>query len=223
MSEVPVPAGRHRLFALRIAADVLIVVVTLWLAGLIWFAESFPAPGSAPDGKTDAIVVVTGGSGRLDEGLSLLSRKQGRKLFVSGVYRGVDVAALLKMARREPQEMACCIVLGYAADNTAGNARETAEWMSSEGYASLRLVTASYHMPRSLLEFRRHMPGVDIVPHPVFPARFKQSQWWRWPGSASLIASEYNKYLLVLVRSSVVPPPDNGQAAGRAIGSANGR
>ena len=43
-------------------------------------------------------------------------------------------------------------MLGREADNTHGNARETAGWMRGEGYRSLRLVTSWYHMRRSLLE-----------------------------------------------------------------------
>jgi uncharacterized SAM-binding protein YcdF (DUF218 family) len=72
--------------------------------------------------------------------------------------------------------------------------------MREQGLGSLRLVTAAYHMPRSLLEFRRAMPEIEIVPHPVFPKHVKQRNWWRWPGSASLIISEYNKYLVALAR-----------------------
>ena len=90
------------------------------------------------------------------------------------------------------------MVLGYSAGDTAGNARETAEWMAKEGFASLRLVTANYHMRRSLLEFRRVMPGIALIPHPVFPPNFKGEKWWRWPGTASLILSEYSKYLVAL-------------------------
>jgi uncharacterized SAM-binding protein YcdF (DUF218 family) len=55
-------------------------------------------------------------------------------------------------------------------------------------------------MPRSLLEFRRVMPEVEILPHPVFPADFRQDGWWRQPKSASLLLSEYSKYLIALVR-----------------------
>jgi len=171
-----------------------------WIAGLVWFTGILPAPGPERPGKSDAIVVLTGGSDRLAAGLRLLSEGRGKKLFVSGVYRGVDVAALLRVAQKSPQDVECCVILGYAADNTSGNARETAEWMAREGYTSLRLVTASYHMPRSILEFRRAMPGVTIVPHPVFPERFRQAQWWRWPGTAAIIASEYTKYLLARLR-----------------------
>jgi uncharacterized SAM-binding protein YcdF (DUF218 family) len=165
---------------------------------MFWFVSQIPRPGAPPTGVSDAIVVLTGGSERLAEGLRLLASGHGKKLFVSGVYRGVDVAALLRLARQAPGELECCIVLGYSADNTVGNARETAAWMKAQEFQSMRLVTASYHMPRSLLEFRRSMPSVAISAHPVFPDRFKRSRWWRWPGSAGLIAREFGKYLLAL-------------------------
>jgi uncharacterized SAM-binding protein YcdF (DUF218 family) len=176
------------------------LAVAAWIAGLVWFTTILPEPGPEPRTRSDAIVVLTGGSDRLAAGLGLLADGRAKKLFVSGVYRGVDVTALLRVARQAPSELECCIVLGYEADNTSGNARETAEWMARERYTSLRLVTASYHMPRSALEFRRAMPGVTIVPHPVFPERFRQEAWWRWPGTAGIIVSEYHKYLLARAR-----------------------
>jgi len=176
-------------------------VLAAWFGGLLWFAAALPH--EAPDGtrETDAIVVLTGGSGRVHKGLALLAEKRAKKLFVSGVYRGVDVEQLLRVSRQSPEDLACCISLGYEADDTRGNAVETAAWMRAEGLRSLRLVTAAYHMPRSLLEFRRAMPEVEIVPHPVFPEHVKQRDWWRWPGSAGLILSEYVKYLVALLRA----------------------
>ena len=176
------------------------VAVGLWVAGLFWFVAKVPHAGPVTSERTDAIVVLTGGSERLDTGLRLLAEGAAGKVFVSGVARGVDMATLLRVARRHPEELVCCIAIGYQADNTAGNARETAAWMGKQGYTSLRLVTAGYHMPRSLLEFRRAMTKMVIVPHPVFPPQFKRSQWWLWPGTASLLISEYSKYLLALLR-----------------------
>jgi len=64
----------------------------------------------------------------------------------------------------------------------------------------MRLVTAAYHMPRSLLEMHDIMPEVKIVPHPVFPDHVKQDEWWAWPGTAALTASEYNKFLIAWLR-----------------------
>ena len=173
-----------------------ILALIVWILGLIWYVREVPASHQYSQTKTEAIVVLTGGSGRLEVGLQLLSEGYSELLFISGVARGVDVQELLKLVHRKPTEFACCIAIGYQADNTAGNAYETSVWLSKNKLQSLRLVTASYHMPRSLFEFRRIMPKIKIVPHPVFPSQFKRKGWWRWPGTAELLASEFNKYLI---------------------------
>jgi uncharacterized SAM-binding protein YcdF (DUF218 family) len=184
----------------------IVLLAGLWIAGLQWFVDLVPHEGPADPSTTDAIVVLTGGSGRLDEGLRLLAAGLGGELFVSGVAHGVDVATLLKLARRTPEGLDRRISVGYRADNTAGNARETAAWMRSRGFASLRLVTASYHMPRSLFEFRRAMPNIRLVVHPVFPPQFKRDQWWAWPGTATLLGREFTKYLIARVFLSPARP-----------------
>ena len=192
-------ADRRRLRRLGLPLALLAVLAVLWLGGLVWFTRSIPGQVADSASETDAIVVLTGGSLRVQSGLALLAAGKAKKLFVSGVYHSTDVTALLRISRQSPEHVACCIVLGHEADNTFGNALETAQWMRSEGFHSLRLVTASYHMPRSLLEFTRAMPDIRIVPNPVFPDRVKH-RWWAWPGTASLIVGEYHKYLLALAR-----------------------
>lgn len=193
--------GARRL--LRNVVGLALLIGLIWLIGLWRFAAAIPNDVTAPDVQTDAIVVLTGGSLRVEGGLHLLAEGKAKKLFISGVYRGVDVAELLRVSRQSPDSVACCVVLGHAADNTLGNARETAQWMESEGYHSLRLVTASYHMPRSMLEFSRAMPDIEIVPNPVFPEFIQEAPWWQSRRSALLIASEYSKYLAATVRPYV--------------------
>jgi uncharacterized SAM-binding protein YcdF (DUF218 family) len=195
------PGRRRSARILRGLLLSLLAASLLWVTGLLWFGATLPTTVSEPERRTDAIVVLTGGSGRLGQGLELLAAHRAEKLFVSGVYRGVEVEELLVISQQSPEELQCCIALGYEADNTRGNAIESAAWIAEQGYRSLRLVTATYHMPRSLLEFRRAMPEIEIVPHPVFPPSFKQSRWFLWPGSAALVASEYAKYLLALARA----------------------
>ena len=174
----------------------------VWLIGLLWFAS--PPAGDSRAARTDAIVVLTGGSLRVQSGIDLLREGKGRKLFVSGVNQQVDLDDLLRISGNVADEAAdwasCCVELGHEADNTLGNAEETARWIRSQGFRSLRLVTAWYHMPRSLLEFGRAMPEIEIVAHPVFPEQVKSEHWWVWPGTASLLVSEYAKYLAALAR-----------------------
>jgi uncharacterized SAM-binding protein YcdF (DUF218 family) len=197
------------------ALGAVLVVAALWAGGFVWFALGLPKSVADSQAKTDAIVVLTGGSRRLSEGLALLQQGRAGKLFVSGVHRGVDVAELLRAAQRSPQEAECCIALGHEADNTAGNAAETARWMKEQGFRSLRLVTAGYHMPRALAEFRAAMPGVAVAPHPVFPDTFPAEFWWRRGGALALAAAEYTKYLAAALRIALgLPVPGAGAAGG---------
>jgi len=190
-----------------------LVAVALFIAyagGLVWFAEDIADAVEDTETPTDAIVVLTGGRLRLEAGLELLAGGKAKKLFISGVNQRVDRDELLRSLRPVPENTACCIVIGHTADNTFGNARETADWMHEEGYRSLRLVTGWYHMRRSLLEFERAMPRVRIIPHPVFAHHVDPERWWNWHGAPLLVLGEYDKFLASLawpVLSRLFPPP----------------
>lgn len=192
--------GRRVLFHVVMVS---LCLCAVWVGGLFVFAEALPGKAEQSDARTDAIVVLTGGSGRVAEGLDLLAADKGRKLFVSGVYKGVDVKSLIQTSRRAPGVLEDRVGIGTAED-TIANAVETAQWIREQNFHSLRLVTGAYHMPRSLLEFRQALPDVEIVPHPVFPEHVKQNEWWAWPGTAALVASEYNKYLLAWLRHRAI-------------------
>jgi uncharacterized SAM-binding protein YcdF (DUF218 family) len=179
-----------------------LAMVVLWLGGLAWFvASSLAIRGDRI--PTDAIVVLTGGRLRLETGLQLLAAGTAKKLFVSGVNQRVDREELLRTLGPVAGRAACCIALGHEADNTLGNARETANWMHEEGYRSLRLVTSWYHMRRALLEFDRAMPQVTIVAYPVFAQHGDAERWWSWHGPLVLIITEYEKYLAAWIRSAL--------------------
>jgi uncharacterized SAM-binding protein YcdF (DUF218 family) len=185
------------------AVATVVAAVTLaaaWGVGLVWYVDQLPSEASTDTRRTDAIVVLTGGAGRLAEGLDLLERGRASRLFVSGVYRGIDVRQLLATTRSGGGALEDRIDIGNAVD-TNDNARETAVWVRDHNIASIRLVTSAYHMPRSLMEFAYRMPNVEIVPAPVFSDRVKQDSWWMWPGTAALIATEFTKFLLAGARN----------------------
>ena len=191
----------------RMGAALASIFLILWLAGFFGFVRQVPtAPGDG-DSTTDAIVVLTGGSLRVESGLQLLAAGKAKKLFVSGVYHSVDVGDLLRQSRQAPERVQCCVVLGHEAETTHGNALETAAFMREQNYHSLRLVTANYHMPRSLLEFRAAMPDIAIVPYPVFPELVRDGRWWTRPASIVLMLGEYTKYLVASARLAVTPRP----------------
>jgi uncharacterized SAM-binding protein YcdF (DUF218 family) len=186
-------------------ARLVAAIILVWLGGFAWFVASSYLLRPDPSSTTDAIVVLTGGRQRLETGLELLAAGKAKKLFISGVNQRVDREELLRSLGPLPENAACCILIGHTADNTFGNARESADWMREEGYRSLRLVTGWYHMRRSLLEFERAMPRIRVVPHPVFAHRVDPERWWSWHGAPLLVLSEYDKFLVSWARPMLGP------------------
>ena len=180
---------------MRRLAVVLLLLLAVWFGGFAWFVGSSLWVKIDRASPTDAIVVLTGGKMRLETGLELLEAGKAGKLFVSGVNPAVDRDTLLRALGPAAAREACCIVLGHTADNTVGNALETAVWMQQEGYRSLRLVTSWYHMHRSLLEFGRAMPRVRVVAHPVFSRDSEPDGWRGWLAAGQTVFAEYNKLL----------------------------
>ncbi len=178
----------------------LIGVTGLWWIGLFRFVEAIPETILDTETRVDAIVVLTGGSGRLDAGLDLLGARNAPRLFVSGVYKGMEVRQLLTLSEKGRSHLEPLIAIGNA-ENTLENAAETARWTVGKDIKSVRLVTAAYHMPRSLLEFNNAMPSIKVIPNPVFPVHVKQDRWYLYPGTALLISSEFNKFLLAWSRN----------------------
>lgn len=208
-------------------ARLVAAIILVWLGGFAWFVASSYLLRPDPSSTTDAIVVLTGGRQRLETGLELLAAGKAKKLFISGVNQRVDREELLRSLGPLPENAACCILIGHTADNTFGNARESADWMREEGYRSLRLVTGWYHMRRSLLEFERAMPRVRVVPHPVFAHRVDPERWWSWHGAPLLVLGEYDKFLVSWARPMLgpfwpMPPPApvrTAEGAGTVPGS----
>jgi uncharacterized SAM-binding protein YcdF (DUF218 family) len=161
----------------------LLFLVLLWFAGFVWFVLTLPGP--APDMlKTDGIVVLTGGPGRVSRGIDLLRRGQTKRLLISGVGTTVRPAELAAEHDVPVRLFDCCIDLGKRAADTRGNGEEIAEWARFHRYKSVRIVTSQSHMARALLEARSRLgPGVRIAPDAVASAL-----------SFGPIATEYSKF-----------------------------
>ena len=170
------------------------MLLLLWLLGFALFTATIPqsAPVSV---ATDAVVVLTGGPGRLARGVAVMEAGAGKRLLISGVDTPVtrdELAAILDPAsdnatrRRHRALFGSVVDLGYFAVDTRSNAEETSAWMARHHYRSLRLVTSAWHMRRAAMELRAQLPPdirlvTDAVP--IEPA-------------AASVAREYNKFVL---------------------------
>jgi uncharacterized SAM-binding protein YcdF (DUF218 family) len=180
----------RRLFLL--ATGLALLGLGLGFLGFLRIAAATPA---APEQRTDGIVVLTGGADRVANGLRLLREERAERMLISGVHRGTDLDDLIGAAALE--SLAQRVELGHMATSTRGNAREVAAWVRAHHLTSIRVVTAGYHMPRAMLELRRALPDVTLLPWPVMPARLRQVGALGEARIWSLLLGEYVKMLLV--------------------------
>ena len=139
----------------------LALAIVAWAFGFLWFAMAPPQPAGMQ--KTDAIVVPTGGGGRIQRGLALLRAGAAGSMLVTGVDADVKPGEFAAEYSVPEQTMTCCVTLGFTALDTRGNARETSEWVSHRKVRSLRLVTSDWHMRRAALELEDKLPEGTTV------------------------------------------------------------
>lgn len=174
-----------RWFGRLIGLAIMIAVLTLFWFGWWWLSLPGPAPQAL---KTDAVVVLTGGPGRLARGVALMQSGAAKRMLVSGVDPKVTPSELAALAKAPKALFTCCVDLGHEAVDTRSNAGETVAWMRLRRFKTLRLVTAADHMSRAKLELEGELdPGMailaDAVPRDRPPAD---------------LAREFGKYALRL-------------------------
>lgn len=212
----PIAGGAERV--MRVLA-VFALVVLLWLAGLWAFAERVAASTPAAEPPTaDGIVALTGSSSiRLEAATQLLEDGKAQRLLISGVNRQATRSEVKGVARGVGRIWDCCVDLGFQAETTQGNAVETAGWAREHGYHSLIVVTADYHMPRSMLELRATMPGLKLYPYPVATEGLNAHRWWKNDIGARRMVVEYCKYLAILGREAFLGlgPKENAETSAK--------
>ena len=176
---------------MRVIVKVLGFFIIIWCLGFLLFIDAIPKEKKEGD-YAEAAVVLTGGSKRIEEGVYLLNEQYVGKLFITGVNNKQTLPVLKEIYDFDVAD------IGTNATSTRGNAIEAREWIEQNNVTTILLVTANYHMPRSMLEFRSRISGVKITPHPVFPEKFYVDRWWFDKHTAFLVVSEYNKFMYAL-------------------------
>jgi uncharacterized SAM-binding protein YcdF (DUF218 family) len=160
------------------------VVALGWCLGFAAFMLLLPRPLEGY--TTDAIVVPTGGAGRIDRGIALLKAHQAHRMLVTGVAPGVRPVDLAREYDTSPALFACCIDLGADAVDTRTNAEETKAWVAAHGYRTIRLVSSDWHVPRAKMELAAVLGPKTTILGDGVPSS---------PRMGTLI-NEYNKLLL---------------------------
>lgn len=187
-------------------AGVWILAATLFVcaAAFVLFVRQIETAPPDDGVVADAIVVLTGGDSRVSEAVRLLAAGSGQRLLISGVHPKTTGAMLRRLNPEAARLFDCCIDLDRNARDTIENANETRRWLARRGFNSVIVVTSSYHMPRGLVELRRALPDLKLIPYPVASLKLPPHEWWAHPGMLRLLASEFIKYVASVGRCAGV-------------------
>jgi uncharacterized SAM-binding protein YcdF (DUF218 family) len=167
--------------------------------------------------KADAIVVLTGGKGRVEEGIRLFREARAEYLFFVGVDPSVRKSDLYRPRPGDPS--AENVILEKSSRNTLENSIFGRDVIVRSGVHSVLLITSRYHLKRASILFRHSLPkDITIIPYPVDSVNLKES-WWRHGGSFHLLFGEFYKYCMLRMffllapeelRESVMPSVSGG-------------
>lgn len=167
-------------------ARLLAFLAILYVLGFALFSVTLGKPAGLDTPKVDAIVVITGGKGRIEHAASLLAEGKAKRMLIAGADPSVRKVDLVHRLGGKKRLFDCCVDLGSESVDTRSNAEEAKRWVERRHYKSVRLVTSDWHMRRAHYEFNRQFNhGITIVPDAVRTE----------PNFMTLLA-EYNKYLL---------------------------
>jgi uncharacterized SAM-binding protein YcdF (DUF218 family) len=185
--------------------------------GFVGFARDIAGTPPPANVRAEGIVVLTGGTARIDGALQLLAEHRGKRLLISGVNPSVSRETLGSTLTADLRAMLeCCADLDHEAQNTVGNATQARQWADAQGFSSLIIVTSDYHMPRSMAELEEAMPQKRLIPFPVSNPELHLADWWRDADAFGLLVREYGKFLLAEGRLIFAPglPGEPAKAAG---------
>lgn len=158
----------------------------LYALGFVLFALTLGRPARADARRTDAAVVLTGGSNRIEHAVEVIGDGGAKRLLVAGADPAVTKADLARRIPGSRRLLKCCVDLGSESVDTRSNAEEAHRWLAKNHFTSVRLITSDWHMRRARYEFRRVLGDkYTIVPDAV-----------RSEPSFLTLFGEYNKYVL---------------------------
>ena len=193
---------RKLVLGLVLVALLAVIAVPL---GFLWFIAQVSTKEVALARNADGIVVLTGGTSRVNDAFELLASRRGRRLLITGVNPGTNPVEISRVMPEHRRLFACCVDLDHEAANTLGNAISARRWAEQQRFKSLIVVTSAYHMPRALAELEHQLPGIELVPFPVVPGKSRVEQWWTHPPTARLLFTEYVKYIVSAIRMRLDP------------------
>jgi len=162
------------------------LLALIYALGFVFFALTLGKPAGVDVAPTEAAVVLTGGSNRIEHAIDVLKSHDAKRLLVAGADPSVTKADLARRIGGSRRLINCCVDLGSESVDTRSNAEEASRWLAQHHFTSVRLITSDWHMRRAAYEFRKLLGDKIIL----------VTDGVRSEPSFLTLFAEYNKYVL---------------------------
>ncbi|MCL1926089.1 MAG: YdcF family protein [Syntrophorhabdaceae bacterium] len=180
----------------------------MWIALPVFFFLAIPAAPhllgrkipEPSSGSVDAVIVLTGGGGRIAEGFKVWKAGSGWDLCILGTGKNTKLTQLLPEADTLSEwELSRIHTEGWSG-NTLENAFSAKALVEERKYSSIILVTSDYHIPRAYHTFKKVLSsGVDISVIRVNTENGKLDAAWRWARRHFVEGWKYWGYRILLL------------------------
>jgi uncharacterized SAM-binding protein YcdF (DUF218 family) len=197
-TEEQTPTRKKKFLALWL----LILIVPL-VAIPIWSLKSFESTILSFSGikglksSADCGVVLTGGSGRVREAMSLLSQKKVRKLIISGVHPTSTLNDIFPEILFYPEIDLEDVILERRSNTTESNAQQSLAVVEALHCKSVLLITSDYHLYRAFRTFGIIFPPtLSVVPYAIPTDRLTHNRrLWFDTRYWGIVFEEWYKFL----------------------------
>lgn len=144
----------------------------------------------------DGIAILTGSKARIPAGLALAKKISCRYILISGAGKLLNERHILdRKTSHVFKKSKVHLDIGYAAQNTVGNATEIAEWAGKNKLKNIAIVTSHQHMPRAMLLLNQHRPHeIKYFSYSVIGENFYEKSVKGFYRRARLMVIECFKY-----------------------------
>ncbi|HEX6661590.1 MAG TPA: YdcF family protein [Sphingomicrobium sp.] len=162
------------------------LIALIYALGFLFFALTLGKPAAADAPPTEAAIVLTGGSGRIEHAIAVLQDRKAKRLLVAGADPAVTKGDLARRVGGSRRLFSCCVDLGSESVDTRSNAEEASRWLAKYHFKSVRLITSDWHMRRARYEFGKILGSKYLIVTDAV----------RSEPSFLTLFGEYNKYVL---------------------------
>ncbi|MEC8100472.1 MAG: YdcF family protein [Pseudomonadota bacterium] len=141
------------------------------------------------------IAVLTGGKGRISEGLEVFKSYKDIYLLISGVDKSIKIEEILPANLLNNQK----VFTDTISETTRDNAIAIIKWAKKYNIRHIKIITSDYHMPRSMIVLSKNTKNLSFYAHPVKSNIDIMLGDLKSLNKLNFLMKEYFKYLLSLI------------------------